>query len=494
MAMAHLIVEDGPDDTTVVVPVNDSGRFSFMLNEPGGYGMYATGVNHETLEMPLILTTHEKVELHIQLGVNQLVPEMDTVQVVVAGSGTALDMQRRPDGKFAARVKAAADTLAYQIRGVMTSESGSEFLAAGASQDRLAFNEAGFFWRNDGDYYSVVDVRNMPFVDIVLDPLTLPQHVAGPTVKSVPPFIAEIVDIYVESKKRHRRITELGPSYSEYGKNAGAIGEVKAPFREKIGQEQDPLLRQWLLLRYSADLASFRDSTSLQLAREAFEMVPANSPFWSFEAWNPLRASALLIRLARRAKDDEVTNDYLQQVIGTHPDPDVRAEAAYAYKRLANWESQPYFATDRLRPGKRVPEFTFVSLDDSTDIFTDRDLLGRTYLIDLWGTWCKPCVAEIPALEQAYDRFKDSGFEILSVAFHNAPEEIRRFRKEQYAMPWLHTVVGEQDNESVAKAFELIGYPKPILVNERGTIVAMKGTLRGEKTMDALSALLDARK
>ena len=179
MAMAHLIVEDGPDDTTVVVPVSDSGRFSFMLNEPGGYGMYATGVNHKTLEMPLILTTHKKVELHIRLGSNRLVPELDTVQVVMAGSGKSADMQRRADGTFAARVKAAADTLAYQIRGVMTSESGSEFLAAGASQDRLAFNEAGFFWRNDGDYYSVVDVRNTPFVDIVLDPLTLPTACCG---------------------------------------------------------------------------------------------------------------------------------------------------------------------------------------------------------------------------------------------------------------------------------------------------------------------------
>ena len=493
MAMAHLVVDNGPDDTTVVVPVNDSGRFSFTLNVPGGYGMYATGVNHETLEMPLILTTHEKVELHIQLGVNQLVPEMDTVQVVMAGSGKSVDMQRRADGKFAARVNATADTLAYRIRGVMVSELGHDFLLAGSSQDRLAFNEAGFFWSNDGDYYSVVDVHSETFVDIVLDPSALPRYAAEPTVESVPPVVAEIVDIYLEAKERRRRITQLGPSFGEYRKNSGAIGEVNAPFRAKIGQEQDPLLRQWLLMRYFADLASSRDSTSLQLAREAFETVPANSPFWSFEAWNPLRASALLIRLARRAKDDEVTNYYLQQVIGTHPDPDVRAEAAYAYKRLANWESQWYLLTDRLRPGKRVPEFTFVSLDDSTDIFTDRDLLGRTYLIDLWGTWCVPCVSEIPALEEAYDRFKDSGFEILSVAFHNAPEEIRQFRNEQYAMPWLHTVVGEQDNESVTKAFELTGYPKPILVNERGTIVAMKGTLMGEKTMDALGALLDAR-
>ena len=61
-------------------------------------------------------------------------------------------------------------------------------------------------------------------------------------------------------------------------------------------------------------------------------------------------------------------------------------------------------------------------------------------------------------------------------------------------MPWLHTVVDEKDNESVTAAFELFGYPKPILVNERGIIVAMRGALLGDKTMDALSALLDARK
>ena len=53
MAMAHVVIEDGPADTTFVVPVDGSGRFAFRLNEPGGYGMYAYGVHHQTLEIPL---------------------------------------------------------------------------------------------------------------------------------------------------------------------------------------------------------------------------------------------------------------------------------------------------------------------------------------------------------------------------------------------------------------------------------------------------------
>ncbi len=101
---------------------------------------------------------------------------------------------------------------------------------------------------------------------------------------------------------------------------------MTAPIKERIGQEHDPLLHQWLILRYFDDLQLSADSIDKQLGREAFESVTADSPLWTFEAWSSVGASNLLFMLARSLNDQEAVSVYMRQVIDNHPDPDVRAQ------------------------------------------------------------------------------------------------------------------------------------------------------------------------
>jgi len=153
MAAAHLVIQNGPRDTSLVVPVNTAGHFAFILNEPGGYGLYASGVHHETLQMPLILTDQKKVELHIRLQANEFALSPDTLYVVLGASDEAVQIQRVRDGKYAVRLDTYADTLAYQIRyGYEPSEWRSDKIMAGTMQDRLIFDDSGPFWDSEGDY------------------------------------------------------------------------------------------------------------------------------------------------------------------------------------------------------------------------------------------------------------------------------------------------------------------------------------------------------
>ena len=43
------------------------------------------------------------------------------------------------------------------------------------------------------------------------------------------------------------------------------------------------------------------------------------------------------------------------------------------------------------------------------------DWRGAPVVINLWASWCGPCIKEYPALRNAYSQFKEDGFEIVSV-------------------------------------------------------------------------------
>jgi thiol-disulfide isomerase/thioredoxin len=153
----------------------------------------------------------------------------------------------------------------------------------------------------------------------------------------------------------------------------------------------------------------------------------------------------------------------------------------FAGTQYANIAKAWYGPDRNIIDGKPVPEFAFTSLDDSTATVTPDRLRGRIYLIDFWATWCSPCVHEMEKLHEAYQQYKDRGFTILSVSFDRKPEDVSEFRHKKWPMPWFNAFVAGGFASDTAKAFEVVGIPKPILVGKDGTIIASGVDLRREK-------------
>lgn len=518
MQKAHVWVEDGPTntDTTHVAMTDRSGRFSLTLSEPGGYGMYVMGVHHDTQEFPLVVTEAGSVELEVRLAAISPTNDIDSVWVVTTTpDDQGILMDRLDDNLFTARIAAETDTLAYQVRFSMTSRVGFTYdiTVAGTQYDRIAFNPEGPFWDHDGDYYSVIDNVD-GHVDITFDPAYLSVGDTEITFQSNPATIAGVAAIYVDVEERERKIGfALRDSDGDQMPNdfEAFLAELRAPVRDHMEKEQDPLLRQWLMMRYFDELEP-TDADSL-LARQTLDTVRPDSPLWSYEAWYHWGASNQFYSISSIAQDSVQKTAYVQRVIDQHPDPDVRAQFLQRGTEIADhmgndelkWryyaqlqsehgdtseaeEIRREFSVDRaVQAGRPAPAFSFVSLEDANVTYTDQDLRQNIYLIDFWGTWCAPCIKELPDMHTAYETYHDLGFEILSVSMMEDSSSVATFRNDQYPMPWLHTVVSREDDSAVRKNFEITSFPRPILVNKEGMIIATDDVLREGKLLDVLA-------
>jgi len=63
--------------------------------------------------------------------------------------------------------------------------------------------------------------------------------------------------------------------------------------------------------------------------------------------------------------------------------------------------------------GRPAPDFTLSASDGRT--FTLSELRGQVIILNFWATWCPPCRAEMPALQEMYEARKDDGVIVLAI-------------------------------------------------------------------------------
>ncbi len=76
-------------------------------------------------------------------------------------------------------------------------------------------------------------------------------------------------------------------------------------------------------------------------------------------------------------------------------------------------------------PERHLPEFR-VKLTDGT-MLKSKDLIGKVTVIDFWGTWCPPCLEEIPRFNAFYGEYRDKGVGFYGLAADSGTgEELRK--------------------------------------------------------------------
>jgi thiol-disulfide isomerase/thioredoxin len=139
--------------------------------------------------------------------------------------------------------------------------------------------------------------------------------------------------------------------------------------------------------------------------------------------------------------------------------------------------------------GDVAPNFR---LQDTAGAYvTLSSLRGKYVLVDFWGTWCGPCIEEIPNLKRIWETNRSRNFAMVSVAISFSPETMPQTKEEWKSviaandMSWTHVI--DQQNTTPGR-YGIIGVPSTFLLDRGGRIIARD--LRGSALADSIARLL----
>ncbi len=121
----------------------------------------------------------------------------------------------------------------------------------------------------------------------------------------------------------------------------------------------------------------------------------------------------------------------------------------------------------QIQIGQTAPDFELS--DKSGKRYSLSSLRGKVVLVNFWATWCPPCRAEMPSMEQLYKNYgRDGGLELLAINVEpEGPDIIDEFSKEY---PHSFPVVFDLD-ATVQEKYGVFKFPETFIIDKNGIIV-----------------------
>jgi cytochrome c biogenesis protein CcmG, thiol:disulfide interchange protein DsbE len=112
------------------------------------------------------------------------------------------------------------------------------------------------------------------------------------------------------------------------------------------------------------------------------------------------------------------------------------------------------------------------------------DHAGKVVVLNVWASWCPPCVSEMPLLQRTHERISDRGGVVLGIDTQDAQEDALKFlREKDIDFPSLR----DRERE-YGRDLGVSGYPETFLIDREGRIAALR---RGPVTQAWLDEHLD---
>ncbi|HEY8389054.1 MAG TPA: TlpA disulfide reductase family protein [Parasegetibacter sp.] len=129
--------------------------------------------------------------------------------------------------------------------------------------------------------------------------------------------------------------------------------------------------------------------------------------------------------------------------------------------------------------GDKAVDFTALNSDGTPVNLSS--LKGKVIYIDIWATWCGPCMAEMPAYEKLKEQFKDrDDVAFISLSIDSSPEIWKKNIESRNATGYQWYI-----NRNKLDAYNIVGIPRSILIDKDFKINEMNAALPSAKNLPA---------
>lgn len=118
--------------------------------------------------------------------------------------------------------------------------------------------------------------------------------------------------------------------------------------------------------------------------------------------------------------------------------------------------------------GSRAPRFQARTVDGTNRVRALEDYRGKVLVLNIWATWCKPCIVEMPSFERLHRQIADTNLKIVAVSVDDVvgADSVYKFAR---ALGVTFDVLLDSTH-AIEREYQVVGYPETFVIARDGTI------------------------
>ncbi len=155
-------------------------------------------------------------------------------------------------------------------------------------------------------------------------------------------------------------------------------------------------------------------------------------------------------------------------------------------KYLVSYQEEKFFLNTVLGKGKNSPKFMAYENNAGGRTSLD-DLKGKYVYIDVWATWCGPCIAEIPYLKEVEKAYHGKNIEFVSLSI-DVPKDYDKWKTmiKEKELGGIQLLADKAWKSEFVENYKINGIPRFILIDPKGNIITPDAPRPSKKELKEL--------